>query len=188
MEVGEILIDIAKIIHAPIKFIADFFEGFNTNAKKIGEKVSEVVLVTLDIILEGLKLIRDNLGNLFDFIRLYVVAPLTALKMKLDAEIVLLKDKLSKFEIPYIKIGSDPSIYKPSSWFEFGSWKPFEGMKVSEAELNQAKATSEKPVSELIADEMSKMQANIEADKAAKEAADLAKQLQQKQIENLLAN
>ena len=188
MEVGEILIDIAKIIHAPIKFIADFFEGFNTNAKKIGEKVSEVVLVTLDIILEGLKLIRDNLGNLFDFIRLYVVAPLTALKMKLDAEIVLLKDKLSKFEIPYIKIGSDPSIYKPSSWFEFGSWKPFEGMKVSEAELNQAKATSEKPVSELIADEMSKMQANIEADKAAKEAADLAKQLQQKQIEDLLAN
>ena len=125
---------------------------------------------------------------MFDFIRLYVVAPLTALKMKLDAEMVLLKDKLSKFEIPYIKIGSDPSIYNPSSWFEFGSWKPFEGMKVSDAELNQAKATSEKPVSELIADEMSKMQANIEADKATKEAADLAKQLQQKQIENLLAN
>ena len=79
MEVGEILIDIAKIIHAPIKFIADFFEGFNTNAKKIGEKVSELVLVTLDVILEGLKLIRDNLGNLFDFIRLYVVAPLAGL-------------------------------------------------------------------------------------------------------------
>ena len=79
MEVGEILIDIAKIIHAPIKFIADFFEGFNTNAKKIGEKVSEVVLTTLDIVLEGLKLIRDNLGNLFDLIKLYVIAPLKAL-------------------------------------------------------------------------------------------------------------
>ena len=188
MEVGEILIDIAKIIHAPIKFIADFFEGFNTNAKKIGEKVSEVVLTTLDIVLEGLKLIRDNLGNLFDLIKLYVIAPLNGLKIKLEAEFVLLRDKLSKFYIPYIGLGEDISWRSPSSWFSFKKLYPFDGLKVTEEQVAKAKEISEKPVSELISDEMSKMQANIESDKAAKEAADLAKQLQQKQIENLLAN
>ena len=188
MEVGEILIDIAKIIHAPIKFIADFFEGFNTNAKKIGEKVSEVVLTTLDIVLEGLKLIRDNLGNLFDLIKLYVIAPLNGLKTKLEAELVLLRDKLSKFYIPYVGLGEDISWRSPSSWFSFKKLYPFDGLKVTEEQVAKAKEISEKPVSELISDEMSKMQANIEADKAAKEATDLAKQLQQKQIENLLAN
>lgn len=188
VEVGEILIDIAKIIHAPIKYIADFFDGFNTNAKKIGEKVSEVVLTTLDIILEGLKLIRDNIGNLFDLIKLYVIAPLNGLKTKLEAEIVLLRDKLSKFYIPYVGLGEDISWHSPSSWFSFKKLYPFDGFKVTEEQVAKAKEISEKPVSELISDEMNKMQANIEADKAAKEAANLAKQLQQKQIEDLLAN
>lgn len=190
MEVGEILIDIAKIIHAPIKFIADFFEGFNTNAKKIGEKVSEVVLVTLDIILEGLKLIRDNLGNLFDFIRLYVVAPLAGLQRWLNAEIVHLAES---FWLPTIKLGEPHSrtgignLIDMISGMHFEKIYPFKD-SLPESMVKQAHEDEGKSVTELISDEMSKMQANIEADKAAKEAADLAKQLQQKQIENLLAN
>ena len=49
---------------------------------------------------------------------------------------------------------------------------------LSDKEKVEARNASEKSVGELIADEMSKMQANIDADKAAREAANLAKQLQ----------
>ncbi len=186
MEVGEILIDIAKIIHAPIKFIADFFEGFNTNAKKIGEKVSEVVLTTLDIILEGLNLIKDNLGNLFDLIKLYVVAPLAGLRRKLNSIAI----KAAEWTMRVPTIDTHGSI-NPFKWdFGMASITPFGFLTggMSKEQIEQAKLDADKDVSQLVADEMSKMQANIDADKAAREAANLAKQLQQKQIENLLAN
>ena len=96
----------------------------------------------------------------------------------------------TKFTIPIPIIDFHGSI-KPWKWeFKLEDKYPFGFLtgNMSQTEIQQSLDDVEKPVSELIADEMSKMQANIEADKAAKEATDIAKQLQQKQIENLLAN
>ena len=189
IEVGEILIDIAKIIHAPIKIIADFFDGFGTNAKKIGEKVSEIALEIADIVLEIVKELKPYLIDIINTIRLYVIAPLNGLKRWITSQLIQFKNT---FWVPKIgfewgsKFGiSFPSGLKLTKYYVF--------LK-SESEWNKdapnaiADPDASKPISELVSDEMSKMQDKIAAEKEAQEAAELAKKLQQKQIEDLLNN
>ena len=159
-----LLTDIVKIIRKPIQFLADFFDGIGTRAKQIGEKMG-------DIILKVLTKVEWAIDNLTDLVRLYVIAPLKALQLKIRSGLAKMAD--------YDGWGSS-IVNGLANAFGWGS--------LSDKEKDEARNAEGKSIGELVNQQMEKMRENIAADKAAKEAADLAKQLQQKQIENLLAN
>ena len=159
-----LLTDIVKIIRKPIQFLADFFNGIGTRAKQIGEKMG-------DIILKVLTKVEWAIDNLTDLVRLYVIAPLKALQLKIRSGLAKMAD--------YDGWGSS-IVNGLANAFGWGS--------LSDKEKDEARNAEGKSIGELVNQQMEKMRENIAADKAAKEAEDLAKQLQQKQIENLLAN
>lgn len=167
--------------------IYDFFDGFRTNAKAIGEKVSEIVLVMADIMLKILKFIDKAISNVMKFIRMYVVAPINGIRRKLRT----FQLQLSRDFVIKIPTFNRNGTWKPWKWsIEWNEFHPFDFMTAgwTPAERQQAEEDEGKSVSDLVKDEMDKMQKKIDEEEKAEQAAELAKKLQQKKIEDMLNN
>ena len=185
-EVVGLLTDIVKIVRKPIQMLADFFDGLGSKAKEIGAKVGEVVLVALDIIKGILEKIRDNMDGLINLVRLYVVAPIQGIQRKMRGLMVELAEKFS-FKIPVIRwVG----LSKGGLECKLEEVHPFKFLTggMTEEQKAEALADADKSVSELIGDEMGKMQQKIDAENKAKELDELNRKVQQQKMQTFLEN
>lgn len=193
-EVTDILINIAKIINAPIKFVADFFDGFNTNAKKIGEKVSEIALVVADIILKILKALDGAITGIRRFMMQYIVAPLNGLRRWINAKFTSL---MNSIWVPTFSWGDDSG----SSTCVGKLWDRISGLSVNKYYVFLDKEVpwgsdsgvadppdANKSVSELINEEMESMEKKLQEEEAAAKQAEVTRALERKKIEEMLDN
>ena len=130
-----------------------------------------------DIILKVLTKIEWAIDNLTSLVRMYVIAPLMGIRRKMLSLMVKLAEK---FEIPVPIMDFHGSV-KPWKWeIKIDKVHPFGFLTggMDKVTIDQAHADEDKPVSELISDEMGKMEAKINAENAAAEADKLAKSLQ----------
>ena len=187
----------AKAIGETIgNIIHEFFKGFETNAKKIGEKVSEIVLVAADIILKILKGIDAAMSGLRKFMMMYIVAPLNGLKRWINSKIIAFKNMLW---VPAFEWGTPDSgnwtgigdVIDMLKGIHFYKYYPFTGEHVDfgDAPRNSIPNPDDgKSIGELIGDEMDKMEEKLKQEEAAAKAAEVARALEQKKIEDMLNN
>lgn len=145
--------------------IYNFFKGFNTKAEMIGEAVADFVLETAKLMT---KIVR-SINNISRIIDLYVVAPITALKIKFRSGLAKLAD--------YDGWGSSVTSALANA-FGWGS--------LSKEEQQEARDAQNKSVGDLIAEQMQKTKEKFAAEDKAEELAKINAKLQQQKIQQML--
>ena len=163
--------------------VLNFFKGIDKHAKKIGEAVAELCLVTAKILIK-------IVDFFFDFKRAFetnVVVPFNALRRKLN----VLKVKAAETEFSYPN-GFDVNLNPFNFHFSltYGVWKPFAWLTggMTQSEIDIAKFDKDKSIMEMQAEELQKMEEKFNEEDKAAELDNLRTKLNEDKMKQMVEN